>query len=158
MFPCFAGLVWYLFWQKWPPSKKIFFQPPSAHIGPILGVSIPVLDQTMKRSWLNCIIHFVPFILIKNGYFWFLFIHSYVSLFCRAGLVLILTKMASFKKNFFQPPSAHIGPILGVSIPVLDQTVKGSWLNCIIHIVPFILFKNGYYWFFYHIFLFFPVL
>ena len=106
-----------------------------------------VLDQTMKSCWLNCIIHFVPFILINNGYFWFLFINSYVSLFCRAGLVLILTKMASFKKNFFQPPSAHIGPILGVSIPVLDQTMKSCWLNCIIHFVPFILIKNGYFWF-----------
>ena len=71
MFPCFAGLAWYLFWQKWPPSKKFFFQPPSAHIGPILGVSIPVLDQTVKGSWFNSFIHIFPFILFKNGYFWF---------------------------------------------------------------------------------------
>ena len=65
-----------------------------------------------------------------------------ISMLCRACLVPIWAKIDHLDKKNFGSHWAHIGPIQGVSIPVLDQPLRNCQLNNIYFMVPLMFPKK----------------
>ena len=137
---CRACLV--LILAKIDHLEKKKFGPHWAHIGPIQGVSIPVLDQPLRNYQFNNIYFMVP--LISQKICFFIFWWQNIQFPCSAGLAWykFWLKLIIWRKKNFGPHWAHIGPIQGVIIHVLDQPLRNCQFNNINLIIPLISPKN----------------